>query len=113
MLTMEGSTRTIVVGGHGAREAIIALKAAPAPLPTLQSITPRTHPALDEIAVAELGFRISDCTLRHPARNAHLGETDADGLGVEHLCANRDGEILGIDHVGNDRAAERQQDLGS
>src|SRR6266545_1212452 len=69
-------------------------------------------PALHKIAVAELGFRISDCTLRHPAGDAHLGETDADGLGVEHLCANRLGEILGIDHVGNDRAAERQQDLG-
>ena len=38
----------------------------------------------------------------------HFGETDADRLGVEHLHARRSRKVLGIDHIGDYRTAERR-----
>src|SRR5262249_29440940 len=63
---------------------------------------------LHEILVAQLRLWIGERALGHAEGHAHLCEADADRLGVEHLRAGRLGKIVGIDHVGNERAAERQ-----
>src|SRR5437762_12993715 len=57
------------------------------------------HSAVDEILVVQLGVRIGERALGPPERHAHLGEADADRLGVEHLHAGRLGEVVGVDHV--------------
>src|SRR5260370_19461195 len=68
---------------------------------------------VDEILVAQFRPRIGQRALGHAEGDAHFGKADADRLGVEHLRAGRLGEIVGIDHVGDERAAERQDDLGA
>src|SRR5262249_2248007 len=68
--------------------------------------------AVGKVLVAQLRLGIGQCALGHPEGDAHLGKADADRLGVEHMRAGRFREVIGIDHVGNERAAERQNDLG-
>src|SRR5262245_10565211 len=69
--------------------------------------------AVGEVFVRELRFRIGQRALGHAEAHAHLGEADADRLGIEHLRAGRFRQIVGIDHVGDERSAERDDDLGA
>src|SRR5947209_4926494 len=67
--------------------------------------------AVGEILIAQFRSRVGQRALRHPEMHAHFGEPDADRLRVEHLRAGRLGEVIGVDHVRDQRAAERKDDL--
>jgi len=67
------------------------------------SIRATNQTLLVKILGAQFRPRIGQRALGHPEGDAHFGKADADRLGVEHLRAGRLGEIVGIDHVGDQR----------
>src|SRR5579883_1141237 len=83
------------------------------PTPTLPAKRQRATGSFEEIVVAQLCLRVGEGALRHATGDAHFRKADTDRLGIEHLHARRRRQVLRIDYVGNQRAAERHDDLGS
>ena len=66
---------------------------------------------VDQVLVFQFRARIGQRTLGHAQGHAHLGEANADRLGVENLDAGRASQVARIDYIGNQGAAKRHDDF--
>ena len=64
-----------------------------------------------EVGSNQSRLRISECALGEAEAHAHLSHSDRTGLGVEDLDARLPREIIRIDDVGDEGAAERHDDF--